>query len=231
MRFWLCCCLLVLLPVLAHADECTPGLLNPPVDIKTVEGDPNFAYDQTTGDLGGKAQAGNSYKPTGVGGPRWHTAGLTQSNIHIKRQIDTHGFKRQDGSSACLFIDKISLNVELAPTVWVANEFPMGTCMYKVVREHEMRHVNADRTVTNQHLARIRAALTEVAMGRGFFGPASPDQIKAAADAFVAQVDAVLHRETEAYYADEAKAQQAIDTLQEYERLSHVCPKQMDGVH
>jgi hypothetical protein len=120
--------------------------------------------------------------------------------------------------------------VVLAPTVWVANEFPLGTCMYQAVRDHEMKHVNADRTVTNQHLSRIRAALTEVAMGRGFFGPLPPDQLKTASAAFVDQLSGVLQRESQAFYSDEIKAQQAIDTMQEYQRLSHLCPKQMGDV-
>jgi hypothetical protein len=221
---------LLVIPAFAHAAGCEPGPLTPQIDVRTIQARPDFAFDQSTGDLGGKAQAGNSYKPTGVGGPRWHTAGLTQSNIKIVPDITSRFFALSDNSEACLYVDKISLQVMLAPTVWVANEFPLGTCMYQAVHDHEMRHVNADRIVTNQHLARIRAALTEVAMGRGFFGPLPPDQLKAATTAFMDQLEAVLQRETQAFYDDEMKAQQAIDTMQEYQRLSHLCPKQMSDV-
>jgi hypothetical protein len=226
--------LFLMLPAVAKAESgpvgCQPGPLNPQVDVRTVQAAPNYAYDQSTSDLGSKAQAGNSYKPTGVGGPRWHTAGLTQSNIKIDPEIASRGFELPDHSLGCVYIDKIALQVVLAPTVWVANEFPLGTCMYQAVRDHELRHVNADKIVTNQHLARIRAALTEVAIGRGFFGPLPPDQLKAATAAFISQLEGVLQRETEAFYSDEVKAQQAIDTMQEYQRLSHLCPKQMGDV-
>jgi hypothetical protein len=209
----------------AEANCAPPANRSPEVVVTSTRSAPQFSYNESSNDLGAKA-AGNTYKPSGVGGPRWHTGGLTQSNISIEPDVENHILVNSTQNSSCAYIEKVRLNVVLAPVVWVANNFPEGSCMYNAVRDHELKHVHADQTVLTQHIGRIRAALTDVTEGRAFFGPGTPDAVKASVATFFDQLKSTLARETQSFAEDDMKAQRAIDTMQEYQRISHLCPKQ-----
>jgi hypothetical protein len=132
---------------------------------------------------------------------------------------------RSDNKAGCIFIDKIAVHVVLSPLVWVANEFPNGSCMYQAVRGHEMKHVNADRIVTTERLTHLRMVLGQLARGEGVIGPMPPDQMHAAADAFIIKLKATLQQEASAFFDAERTAQHNIDTLQEYQRVQNLCVK------
>jgi hypothetical protein len=213
----------------AYAVECKPSETYPRIEVTAERGQPNFSYAELTANLTQKST--DAYRPQGVGGPAWHTSGLTQSNIRIEENVQNHTITAADGSYGCLYIDSIAVKVILAPVVWVADEFPQGSCMYGAVKDHEMKHVNADRVVTDRHLDKIRAALYAVSQGRVFFGPGRPDDVKAQFEAFMASVKDAMKTQTDDFYADEQKAQHAIDTMQEYHRISALCAQQLKGMN
>ncbi len=205
---------------------CEVTTTTPEVEVTAERNDPTYSYSESTTGLTQKSTNGGSYRPPGATGPAWHTGGLTQGMFTYKRNIPYQMITVSNGLN-CLSVQSIKFQIVLTPQVWVANDYPPGTCMFNAVHDHEMKHVNVDRIVTDRHLPQIRAALSRFSQGRGFFGPGSRDQIKGEFDQFVQQLDDVLKDQIDAMSQEDTRAQQAVDTLQEYQRISNLCSQQL----
>ena len=151
---------------------------------------------------------------------------MTQSNIVEKSRVDTHTLEARDHSFSCVTVSAIHVRLILSPTVWVANEFTPGSCMYNVVRDHEMKHVNKDRIVADRQVGRFRAALAEVSRNRGYFGPGSPPSVMASVQQLEEQIRQTINLQMEDFKAEQSRAQQEVDTAAEYSRIAHACPGQ-----
>lgn len=151
--------------------------------------------------------------------PGKQVLGLTRGNATVSFASQTPAIIDPSGRWECAS-PQITLSFGFSPmTVYVAREFPEGSCAFKEILEHEMRHVEAYRT----HIANIEKALTEslnarFATGAIWRGP-------------VGQTAARLRQELDARWApyvqrqikrvDEAQAK--IDTAEEYQRVANAC--------
>ncbi len=207
----------------ASAVSCPEKRLVPEIEVVAHEKDPTFSYNSSSAEL--TKNATNAYTPPGAEGPAWHKGGLTQSGTTFEQKMNYTVESFPDGEK-CIYVDKITLVVTGSATVWVANDFAPGSCMYEAVREHEMKHVNAHAAVLTTHIGRLKDALVNVSRYQTVFGPGNEANINQRYDAYVNQVNTVVNDEFTVYKYDEGKAQQAIDTLQEYQRISHLCPQQ-----
>jgi hypothetical protein len=215
-----------LYPQTAGGDSCEPKIISPEVDVKSERNDPTFTYSQSTKNLTQKSAEGGTYRPPGATGPSWHTGGLTQGMFTYKSKIPAKVITGSNGIS-CIIVESVQFDIILTPQVWVANDYPPGSCMYNAVHEHEMKHVNVDRTVTDHHLPQIRADLTKFSQQRGFFGPGSSAQVKEEYDTFVTQLGGVIKSEIASMSEEDSKLQQQVDTIQEYQRVSNLCAAQL----
>ena len=214
--------LLLILPLLliasqSRADPCD-ALPKPSVTIKRIE--ERISYNTEY-----------SYKSlTNIGAalarPGKQVLGLTRGNATVGFASNTPGIIDPTGRWECTS-PQITLSFGFSPmTVYVAREFPEGTCAYKEIREHEMRHVEAYQ----KHIASIEKELTEslnarFASGALWRGP-------------VGQSAARLRQELDARWApyvqrlikrvDEAQAK--IDTAEEYERVANACGGEISKV-
>jgi hypothetical protein len=222
---------MILLPFIAlsslllSADDvsCSEKRLVPEIEVDAHQTDPTFSYNASSKDL--TKRGADAYAPAGAQGPSWHKGGLTEAKTTFEQKMNYTVEKFSSGIT-CLYVDKIILQVTSSPSVWVANDFPPGSCMYSAVREHEMKHVHAEQAVLTTHIGRLKDALVNVSRYRTVFGPGSEQDVRQRYDDYVAQVNTVVNDEFTVYKYDEGKAQQAIDTLQEYQRISHLCPEQ-----
>jgi hypothetical protein len=104
-------------------------------------------------------------------------------------------------------------------TVYVANEFPAGSCAYKEIYEHELRHVKAYQT----HLANIEKDVSDT-LNRRF---ATGGPWRGSAGQTTARLQQELNERWLPYIkreiarADEAQA--LIDTPEEYARVADSC--------
>jgi hypothetical protein len=213
---------LLVLPLLliaspSRADPCDE-LPKPSVTIKRIE--ERLSYNTEY-----------SYKSlTNIGAslarPGKQVLGLTRGNATVSFASNTPSIIDPTGRWECTS-PQITLTFGFSPmTVYVAREFPEGTCAYKEIREHEMRHVEAYQ----KHIAGIEKELTEslnarFATGAVWRGP-------------VGQTAARLRQELDARWApyvqrqikrvDEAQAK--IDTAEEYERVANACGGEISKV-
>lgn len=213
---------LLILPLLliaspSQADPCDE-LPKPSVTIKRI--DERLSYNTEY-----------SYRSlTNIGAalarPGKQVLGLTRGNATVSFASASPSIIDPTGRWECAS-PQITLTFGFSPmTVYVAREFPEGTCAYKEIREHEMRHVEAYQ----KHIASIEKELTEslnarFATGEVWRGP-------------VGQTAARLRQELDARWApyvqrqiklvDEAQAK--IDTAEEYERVANACGGEISKV-
>lgn len=158
--------------------------------------------------------------------PGKQVLGLTRGNATVSFASNTPSIIDPTGRWECAS-PQITVSFGFSPmTVYVAREFPEGSCAYKEIHDHEMRHVEAYQ----KHITSIEKELTEslnarFATGAVWRGP-------------VGQTAARLRQELDARWApyvqrqikrvDEAQAK--IDTAEEYERVANACGGEISKV-
>lgn len=151
--------------------------------------------------------------------PDKRVLGLTRGNASVTFSLQLPSVQDASGRWECSS-PQLTLTYGFSPmTVYVAREFPEGSCAYKEILEHEMRHVKAYQAHLASIEKEVQATLSqrfvtgEVWRGpTGFYG----EQIKKEIDErWVPYVQRMLRRVEE--------AQAVIDTPEEYERVANAC--------
>ena len=204
-------------------DLCRAQSQSPKVVVTAERNEPLLSQSQDIASL--TKNSGGVYHPPGTTGPSWHTQGLTQSSFVYKHNVEGQKITISNGL-ACISVKVIEFTIVLNPQVWVANEFPRGSCMYNAIAGHEQKHVDTDRRVTDHHLPQIRAALSQLSQGRSMFGPSTEDQVQAQYQLFMDQLKEVMDDQIHSLGEEEMREQRGVDTVQEYERVANLCPGQ-----
>lgn len=151
--------------------------------------------------------------------PGKQVLGLTRSNAVVQFSTQTPRYVDRSGRNECAS-PQLALTLGFSPmTVYVAKEFPAGSCAYQEIYQHELRHVKAYQA----HLASIEKDLADT-LNRRFatdgpwHGPAG-------------ETSARLQRELDERWLPYVQreiargndAQALIDTPEEYARVANAC--------
>ncbi|MBS1138621.1 MAG: hypothetical protein H6R13_74 [Proteobacteria bacterium] len=202
---------LLALPSLCWAADPCDELPIPSVTVKRLE--ERITYNTTYG-FRSLTNLGASQNRPGR-----QVLGLTRGNATVSFASNSPAIIDPSGRWECAS-PQITMTFGFTPvTVYVAKEFPQGTCAYKEIHEHEMRHFKTYQ----DHMASIEKALNETlsnrfATGKVWRGPAG-------------QTAALLKKELDErwlpYVQREIQkveaAQALIDTSEEYERVADAC--------
>jgi len=121
---------------------------------------------------------------------------------------------------------RLEVNLTYLPIiVYVGREFAPGTCAYKEILAHEMRHLNTYMDFLPRAEKVVRAALEKRFAGKPLYAPAG-------------QARNLLQREIDTGWMNYIKnemakveaLQAAIDTPQEYTRLGKVCAGEVQSL-
>ncbi|MGQ0528063.1 MAG: hypothetical protein ACT4OY_08580 [Alphaproteobacteria bacterium] len=153
------------------------------------------------------------------------TQGLMSGSLKIEPQVHIGWQILPSEGTGCLWYDKVTISIQMAPTILLAREVFHDQCMKRAVMEHEMKHVNVDRQLVNKYSKimgeHVNAALEE----RGFMaGPVPEGEMKAVMKRMQNIVFQVITHEFKKMELEQAEAQQSVDTVADYERVSRVCP-------
>ena len=204
---------LLLLAVFAmpsRADECDQ-LPKPSVTVKLLDEAIalNTQYSYKSLNNIGAAQAR----------PGYQVLGLTRGSAVVRFAAATASYLDRSGRWECAS-PQLTLSIGYSPmTVYVAREFPEGSCAYKEIYEHELRHVKAYQS----HLKAIEKDISETlnrrfATGGPWRGPAGQASVR-------------IQRELDERWIPYVKreigrvdaAQALIDTPEEYARVAESC--------
>lgn len=144
--------------------------------------------------------------------------GLTRTESMV--QIGVEGAMLQDPATRYECIaPRLKVQLTYAPVkIYVGNEFPVGSCGYREILAHEMRHMQAYM----DHLPRVEktvaAALAKRFGGKPFYAPTGT-----ARSALSFEIDTGWLPYIKAEMAKVETVQANIDSPAEYARLSKVC--------
>ena len=149
---------------------------------------------------------------------RSYVLGLTKAESRISIGLNAEILSDPQSGQECI-APHIDVSLSYVPIIiYVGSEFPPGTCAYQEILAHEMRHLKAYLDHLPKVETLVRAALKKRFTEQPIYAPAG-------------QGKAVLERELDTGWMPYIKnemgkvelLQVAIDSPQEYSRLSKVC--------
>jgi len=150
-------------------------------------------------------------------GPNSHTLGTTSLNVMNNLQLQSRGMP-QAGGGFCWSVTQVKAIVRADTTVNIASEITRDSCMWREVMAHEKKHVALDRQLLPNLVAATRARLMQ--LGNQSISAASE---AVASAAFQAAAERALNEAADQYFDGRNAQQLALDTPEEYARLSRAC--------
>ena len=195
-------------PSSSFEKSCRDRLPAPQLTVVFEPAAPTFSQKYTVKELTARSK-----------GPAWgQTLGQTdvKSLVEMKHGV-TYLTNPRDGVS-CV-VPSLTLNISYVPmVVYVAKELAPGSCLYKEVLAHEMRHVSAYEAQRVWAKPQIEEFLLGV-LAPGTMMMGKSDQV-------TADITRILEKEYMPWIQkliDTEPAHAQIDTKEEYSRLSSVC--------
>ncbi|MES2933343.1 MAG: hypothetical protein V4805_07635 [Pseudomonadota bacterium] len=161
----------------------------------------------------------------GSAGTGGFVLGLTKMNSRVEMELS--GQVLQDRASAYECIaPQIKVSLIYTPMkVYVGKEFPVGSCPYQEILQHELRHVQIYQAHLPKVEATVREALSKAFQAQPLYAPAGQAQRllqQKMDDGWLAYIQGEMNK---------VEAQQAqIDTPAEYARLSKTCGGEMQKI-
>ena len=210
--------------ILAAADGQSLCKQPKPTKIEVVprERTLRFDYSKSLKDIAGVET--DTIDPHGFGGIAM-PQGFTASTIKMKPKVKLESYGYKAYNAACIWYDSIIIELEIDPVVTIAREVNNDACMSVAVKNHEMKHVRTLRKVVNKYSDIMGREVFEALKDRGFMaGPVKADQAQQVADRMYKTVYQVLDHEYKKMDIEHTEAQSKIDSRQEYEYISSLCP-------
>ena len=159
-------------------------------------------------------------------GTQSHTNGYMRGGIQTSHSIKLdHKFVYRN-RAVCLWYDKIELKISITPEIVIAKEVAEDKCRFRAVKGHEMKHVMVDRKIVNKYAKSMGQKIYSGLKSRGFMvGPIEASRAQEVAKRMQETVGQLLEVEFKKMEIDRSEMQQAVDSLEEYERVSAMCDK------
>ena len=149
--------------------------------------------------------------------------GLMQGGIVTSESIAFKSLTNNRINQVCYWFDKITVTLHIMPTIYIASEFPPGSCKHNAIKEHEMKHIAVDREIVNKYAHTIGQAMQQSVREQSVFGPYAVAH-SAQAEAYMkARLEGVLKYYAKMMDDERRRRQQVVDSLSEYERVNRMC--------
>lgn len=195
--------------------SCMSGMPDAPfhVDVKIDFPPVTFSHDRSIADLGRISGRGHHLR----------VLGLMKPTIRLRTIPKAEGMST--GGKHCFWINGFEIELRYAQVnVYVAREYPEGSCQYNAVYQHEMEHVAVARRNLEIFAPRIRAALESGSVPTA----QTPIIVASAADA-TRDVQAISEENLRPVFRSMVRAlraaQAVVDSPQSYARVFRKCPK------
>jgi hypothetical protein len=127
----------------------------------------------------------------------------------------------------CMWYNRIYIPIDISPTIYIAKELHADPCLRKVTIEHEMKHVDVDRRMVNKYAKIIGQKIYNGLKERGFRAqPVPPEGGQHMMNRMSELITQIVEMEHNKMQIERLEAQREVDNLQEYERVSALCPKE-----
>ncbi|MEM9469677.1 MAG: hypothetical protein AAF988_05900, partial [Pseudomonadota bacterium] len=126
-------------------------------------------YDFTKNSLELDVLGKNAYSPYGEG-HKTYFRGLVTSAQPINYEVFFNSSFHSTLKETCLKVDRIEVIMGYQPTVYVSEEYPKTSPIFKNVLEHELSHVEITQNVIQKYAAILRSRLQSDFSGGNAYG-------------------------------------------------------------
>jgi hypothetical protein len=148
--------------------------------------------------------------------------GLTVAGITVDQEMRFASSGPEDGPS-CVWPSVVTVTLSTEPIIYVVSTH--GQCLLRLGIEHEERHVGVNKTIIETYSTIFRRQLA--GMAEAIAAEHSPPTRDPAAlrSRMEEKLTAMISVTADTMYAAWRTAQHAVDTPQEYKRISEACPQ------
>ena len=191
-------------------------------DVNVVWSSDNIKYDFTRSQFQMDTMENDTQSPYG-GNAEVHVGGLMKGGVSLQSQIQVATLTFPRTREVCQWIDRIDVKVTISPTIYIARDHRQGSCRHKAILDHEMKHIFADREIVKYYVPVIRDALQKATYEIGIVGPKPESQQKRYQTKINDYIADEIKMVNDRLNVERRKRQQAIDNIQEYERVAALC--------
>ena len=149
------------------------------------------------------------------------TLGLMSGQVRISTNIENTA--RTQGSQSCLSYKKINITIHNSPTIFIAKEIKDNRCRHNSTLVHEEKHVTTDKIILKKYTSIIRRTVRKAVSKIGTIGPIKTSDIDKTRIELSEKISLAMKPVLDKMHNERASAQQKVDSLREYERLSKRC--------
>ncbi|HRK98158.1 MAG: hypothetical protein KDJ26_04045 [Alphaproteobacteria bacterium] len=212
--------LLLGISIPVYADDWCKNVQSPQINVKTSTDNISYDFSKSEKELNGfSVDTVNPYGHdviTDVGG-------LMRGGISLSQSMSYGTLTNSLSKEICYWYTNINVTLHIFPTIYVANEFPKGTCKHNAILAHEHRHVIIDREIVNKYALVVGQALKEEMRRGHVYGPVPLSRQAELEKQLKKQMQAILTKYSEIINEERRSRQQALDNLQEYENVNTLC--------
>ncbi|PZP54596.1 MAG: hypothetical protein DI586_09405 [Micavibrio aeruginosavorus] len=216
----LICFLLVAVSATANAESWCQPKVTPTINVKTDTNRIKWVFNKSQKDLNQKdIDTVNPYGNSVI----TDVGGLMHGGIKMQQRMEFGTLTNPNVNETCMFYNSVDASFHIYPTIYIAREYPQGSCMHNAIRAHELQHVNIDRQIVNKYALLVGNAIKSEINRQFTYGPVPSSNRNAIQAQMRQRMEGILRQHSTAMDAERRKLQQDLDSLSEYERVNHLC--------
>lgn len=139
------------------------------------------------------------------------------------------GFKLHDAKTQgeqCLGLSYVILDITIEPTIFIAQDYQKQSCWFKVIFEHETKHIDVDRAILAKYQHQLNDVLNMLLLEPSDYAvkvSADQDTIDLRKTDLQQGLENALEVMFNKMMTDRTAQQQAIDNHYEYANLGRAC--------
>ena len=149
--------------------------------------------------------------------------GLMKGGINMTQTMRFNTITHKGLNQSCVFYDIVRVDFKIEPNIYIAREYPPGSCKHNAIKGHELKHINIDRLIVNKYAALAGRTIKAEIDKRALYGPVSIAQEDQMAKLMQGRMELILRTLNKQMEDERRTRQQAVDNLQEYERVNNLC--------
>ena len=159
-----------------------------------------------------------------------YVSGLMSGAISIRSRIAFAQEIYENIGVGCTYVKSVEVTLHVDPTIFIASEYPRGSCMHQAILDHELKHVREDQLIINKYAAILDTELSQkISRLRHKYEPVLIADIKDLQNDVQEQIHDVVRDYNSQLNQERQQRQQAIDTLEEYESIGRRCQGSKKG--
>lgn len=155
-----------------------------------------------------------------------HINGLMRGTIGMttKTSLAWESDKKRDMN--CLRYHRIDVTLSFDPIIHIARDIPKNSCLYQAVLEHERKHLDVDLQIIRDYEVQLTSQLNQYLNSNHVqnIAPIRQAALSSAKQLMMKEIESIIQRIHQSLQLERKNRQQAIDTLEEYQRVAALCP-------